>query len=150
MKLLTIRLTCNLKVPSLQIILNRPRFADGKTICKCCFKRFVNVASIFNLNLTSPNGIATCTALHAICRFRRQYCSRNSNRDKITFFLKFQNFSKVFKHFSNIYRFVIFFLKISKQLNWMTNFYLHLNHQFIFQLKGTGSPDCTACVDMYG
>ncbi len=46
-------------------------------------KRFFNVASIFfSFNLSSPSGIATCTALHAIRRFRRQYCSRGSNSGK--------------------------------------------------------------------
>jgi hypothetical protein len=32
--------------------------------------RFLNVASIFYFNLSSPSGIATCAALHAIRRFR--------------------------------------------------------------------------------
>jgi hypothetical protein len=29
----------------------------------------------FSFNLSSPSGIATCTALRAICGFRRQHCS---------------------------------------------------------------------------
>ncbi len=41
----------------------------------------------FYFNLSSPSGIATCTALHAIRRFRRQYCSRCSNLDNYTLLL---------------------------------------------------------------
>jgi hypothetical protein len=41
----------------------------------------------FKFNLRSPSGIATCTAVHAIRRFRRQYCSRGSNSDKYTLLL---------------------------------------------------------------
>jgi hypothetical protein len=50
-----------------------------------------------NFNLSSPNGIANCTALRAICRYRRQHCSRSSDPDKFTFLLHFQNFSSVFR-----------------------------------------------------
>jgi hypothetical protein len=50
-------------------------------------KRFFNVAAIFYFNLSSSSGIATCTALHAIRRFRRQYCSRCSNSGKYTLLL---------------------------------------------------------------
>jgi hypothetical protein len=50
-------------------------------------KSFLNVVSIFYFNLSSPSGIATCTALYAIRRFRRQYCSRSSNQDKYTLLL---------------------------------------------------------------
>ena len=50
-------------------------------------KRFLNVSSIFYFNLSSPSGIAICTALHAIRRFRRLYCSRGSNSDKYTLLL---------------------------------------------------------------
>jgi hypothetical protein len=49
-----------------------------------------------NFNLSSPSGIATCTALSAIRRFRRQHCSRSSDPDKFTFLLHFLNFSSVF------------------------------------------------------
>ncbi len=51
----------------------------------------------FNFNLSSLRGIATCTVLRAIRRFRRQYCSRWSNSDKYTLLLYFLNFSSVFK-----------------------------------------------------
>jgi hypothetical protein len=51
----------------------------------------------FSFNLSSPSGIATCTALRAIRRFRRQLCSRSSDSDKFTFLLHFQNFSSVFR-----------------------------------------------------
>ncbi len=60
-------------------------------------KRFLNVASVFYFNLSSLSGIANCTALRAIRRFRRQYCSRCSNSDKNTLLLYFQNFSSVFR-----------------------------------------------------
>ncbi len=50
----------------------------------------------FNFNLSSPRSIATCAALHAIRRFRRQYCSRCSNSDKYTILLYFLDFSSVF------------------------------------------------------
>jgi hypothetical protein len=49
-----------------------------------------------NFNLSSPSGIATCTALRAIRRFRRQHCTRSSDPDKFTFLLHFLNFSSVF------------------------------------------------------
>ncbi len=51
----------------------------------------------FYFNLSSLSGIATCTALRAIRRFRRQYCSRCSNSDKYTLLLYFMNFSSVFR-----------------------------------------------------
>jgi hypothetical protein len=51
----------------------------------------------FYFNLNSLGGIATCTALHAIRRFRRQYCSRCSNSDKYTLLLYFMNFSYVLR-----------------------------------------------------
>jgi hypothetical protein len=35
--------------------------------------------------------------LHAICGFRRQYCSRRYNLNKYTFFLYFQNISSVLR-----------------------------------------------------
>jgi hypothetical protein len=35
----------------------------------------------FFILIVSPSGIATCIALHAICRFRKQYCSQSSNSD---------------------------------------------------------------------
>jgi hypothetical protein len=57
--------------------------------------RFLDVASIFYFNLSSLSGIATCAALHAIRRFRRQYCSRCSNSDKYTLLLYFLDFSSV-------------------------------------------------------
>ena len=47
--------------------------------------------------LSSPSGIATCAALHAIRIFRRQHCSRISDPDKFTVLLHFQNFSSVFR-----------------------------------------------------
>jgi hypothetical protein len=59
--------------------------ADGKKIVKCCLHYFC-------FNLSSPSGIATCTTLHAIIRFRRQYCSRRCNSDKYTLLMYFQNF----------------------------------------------------------
>ncbi len=42
------------------------RIVDGKKF---------NVASIFYFNLSSPSGIATCIALHAFRRFRRQFAA---------------------------------------------------------------------------
>jgi hypothetical protein len=51
----------------------------------------------FYSNLCCPIGIATCTALHAIRRFHRQYCSRSSKPDKYIFFLYFLNFSSIFR-----------------------------------------------------
>jgi hypothetical protein len=56
------------------------KIEDGK-------KFFLILPPFFYLNLSSPSGIATCTALHAIRRFRRQYCSRGSNLDKYTLLL---------------------------------------------------------------
>jgi hypothetical protein len=53
-------------------------------------KRFLNVASIFG-------GISTRTALHAIRRFNRQYCSQCFNSDKYTLLLYFMNFSYVLR-----------------------------------------------------
>ncbi len=43
--------------------------------------------------------ISTCIALPALCRFRRQYCSRRSNYDKYTLFLYFLNFSQFSERF---------------------------------------------------
>jgi hypothetical protein len=51
----------------------------------------------FSFNLSSPSGIAFCTALCAIRRFRVQHCSRSSDPDKFTFLLHCQNFSSFFK-----------------------------------------------------
>ena len=51
----------------------------------------------FSFYLSSPSGTATCTALRAIRRFRRQHCSRSSDPDKFTFLLHFLNFSSVFR-----------------------------------------------------
>ena len=51
----------------------------------------------FNFNFSSLSGIATCTALRAIRRFRRQYCSRCSNSDKYTLLWYFLNFYSVFR-----------------------------------------------------
>ena len=51
----------------------------------------------FYFKLSSLSGIATCTALNAIRRFRRQYCSRCSNSDKYTLLWYFLNFSSVFR-----------------------------------------------------
>jgi hypothetical protein len=51
----------------------------------------------FYFNLSSLSGIATCTALRAIRRFRRQYCSRCSNSNKYTSLWYFLNFSSVFR-----------------------------------------------------
>ncbi len=45
----------------------------------------------------SPSGIATCMSLHAICRFHRQHCSWNSDPNKFSFFLHFQNFCSDFR-----------------------------------------------------
>ncbi len=48
--------------------------------------------------LSSLSGIATCSALHAIRRFRRQYCSQGSNSDKKHFnIVYFLNFSTVYR-----------------------------------------------------
>ncbi len=49
----------------------------------------------FYFNLSSLGGIATRTALHAIRRFRRKYCTRCSNSDKYTLLMYFMNFSYV-------------------------------------------------------
>ena len=49
----------------------------------------------FYFNLSSPSGIATCAALHAIRRFRRQCCSRCSNTDKYTLLLYFLDFPSI-------------------------------------------------------
>jgi hypothetical protein len=54
-----------------------------------------------SFDLSSPSGIATCTALRAIRRFRRQHCSRSTAPDKFTFLLHFQNFSSVFREILN-------------------------------------------------
>ena len=54
--------------------------------------------TFFNFNLSSPSDIATCTALHAIRKFRRQYCSRCSNADKYSLLLYFINFSYVLRY----------------------------------------------------
>ncbi len=51
----------------------------------------------FILILSSLSGIAICTALRAIRRFRRQYCSRCSNLDKYNLLLYFLNFSSDFR-----------------------------------------------------
>jgi hypothetical protein len=62
-------------------------------------KKILNVASFFYFNFSSPSDIATCTALHEIRRFRRQYCSRCSNSDKYTlllYFLKFYSLKEIF------------------------------------------------------
>jgi hypothetical protein len=48
--------------------------------------------AFFCSNLSCPSSITTCTALHAIRRFHRQYCSRSSNPDKYIFFLIFKIF----------------------------------------------------------
>ena len=50
-------------------------------------KVFLMLPPFLYFNLSSPSGIATCAALHAIRRFRRQYCSRGSNSDKYTLLL---------------------------------------------------------------
>jgi hypothetical protein len=60
-------------------------------------KKILMLPPFFSFNLSSPSGIATCTALRAIRRFRRQHCSRSSDSDKFIFLLHFQNFSSVFK-----------------------------------------------------
>jgi hypothetical protein len=52
---------------------------------------------LFSFNLRSPRGIATCTVLRAIRRFRWKHCSRSSDPDEFTFLLHFQNFSSVFR-----------------------------------------------------
>ncbi len=64
--------------------------SNGKKIFKCCLH-------FFYFNLSSLGGIAACTALRAIRRFRRQYCSRCSNSDKYTLLWYFLNFSSVFR-----------------------------------------------------
>ncbi len=51
----------------------------------------------FSFNFSSLSGIATCTALRAIRRFRRQYCSRCFNSDKYTLLWYFMKFSSVFR-----------------------------------------------------
>ena len=55
------------------------------------------LSPFFSFNFSSSSGIATSTALHAIRRFHRQYCSRRSDPDQFTFFLHFQNFSSAFR-----------------------------------------------------
>ncbi len=61
-------------------------------------KKFLMLPLFFiYFNLSSPSGIATCTSLHAIRRFRGQYCSRGSNSDKYTLLLYFLNVSSVFR-----------------------------------------------------
>ena len=47
-------------------------------------KDFLLLPLFFYFNLSSPSGIANCTALHAIGRFRRQYYIRCSNSAKYT------------------------------------------------------------------
>jgi hypothetical protein len=64
--------------------------------------RFLTVGSIFYFNFSSPSGIAACTHLHAICGFRRQYCSRRSNSYKFTVFSYFHNFSSLFRDIQRI------------------------------------------------
>jgi hypothetical protein len=68
------------------------KVADGKF-----FSFLQMLPPFFSFNLSSPSGIANCTALRAIRRFRRQHCSRSSDSDKFTFLLHFQNFSSVFR-----------------------------------------------------
>jgi hypothetical protein len=60
-------------------------------------KNFLMLPPFFSFNLSFPSGIATCTALRAIRRFRRQHCSRSSDSNKFTLLLHFQNFSSVFR-----------------------------------------------------
>ncbi len=89
----------NLKVPSHQIRLGLKYYGwIGLSEYKDCKwkKDFLMLPSFFYFNLSSLSGIATCTALHAIRRFRRQYCSR-SNSDKYTLLWYFLNFSSVFR-----------------------------------------------------
>ena len=76
-----------------------------------------------SFNLSSPRGIATCTALRAIRRFRRQHCSRALIQEKYIFLLHFQNFSSVFREI----------LK-GKGLFHVTGKYKHLLERFTFPL----------------
>jgi hypothetical protein len=78
----------------------------------------------FYSNLSFPSSIATCTALHAIRRFRRQYCSRSSNTDKYIFFLYFQNF--------------LLFSERGKKLLYVT----HMQSLMMHYLKGLLAPFC--------
>jgi hypothetical protein len=64
-------------------------------------KKFLMQPPFFSFNLSSPSGIATCTALRAIRRFRRQHCSCSSDPDKFTSLLHVQNFSSVFRDILN-------------------------------------------------
>jgi hypothetical protein len=79
--------------------------------------KFFNVACIFYSDLNSPSGIATCTALHAIRRFCRQYCSRTSNPDKyISFcifriFLIFSERGKELLHVTHMQSLMLHYLK---------------------------------------
>jgi hypothetical protein len=66
------------------------RIVDGKKIVKCYLNFFI-------FYFSSHRGIATCIALHAFRRLRRQYCSRRSNSDIYTLLLNFLNISSVFR-----------------------------------------------------
>jgi hypothetical protein len=65
--------------------------ADGKIFFKCCIQFFEFYCKC------SQRYRKTCSALHAICGFRKQHCIRRSKPDKDTFFLYFDNFSSVFR-----------------------------------------------------
>jgi hypothetical protein len=77
----------------------------------------------FSFYLSSPSGTATCTALRAIRRFRRQHCSQSSDPDKFTFLLHFQKFSSVFREILN-----------GKRLFHITGKYKNLFERVTFQL----------------
>jgi hypothetical protein len=91
--------------------------------------RFLKVPAFFYSNLSCPSGIATCTALHAIRRFRMQYCSRSSDPDKYIFFLYFPNFSYIFRERKRI---------VSCNAHANTDVTLYLKPPFVSGLKGIG------------
>ncbi len=109
-KSLTCFYSACLKVPSHQIRLVGIRFVDGKKIFKCCLHFFYS-------NLSCPSGIATCTALHAFSRFRRQYCSRSSNPDNtfsfsiFIIFLLFSDRGKELFHVTHMQTLMLHYLK---------------------------------------
>ncbi len=80
-------------------IANNPRSPQSQTIPSWITVFFL-ILLIFRyyLPLSSPSGVATCTALHAIRRFRRRYFIRCSTSGKYTLLFYYcLNFSSVFR-----------------------------------------------------
>jgi hypothetical protein len=80
--------------------------------------------AFFYSDLNCPSGIATCTALHAIRRFRKEYCSRSSHPDKYISFC--------------IFRIFLIFSERGKELLHVT----HMQSLMLHYLKGLFAPFC--------